>query len=84
VQHVIIMVDRANSGTHQVSTVNVGVENLSSLVPAVAQAQAKEMEKNDYAQTKRIYLNRAFGGNRHYCVIDGNLDAGAATGKGAG
>jgi len=44
------------------------------------QVQAKEKEKNNHAQTKRIYLNRASGGNRHCCAIDGDIDAGAAAG----
>jgi len=69
---------------NQISMVNVGLENFFSLVSAVTQVQAKEKEKNNHAQKKRIYIDRALGGNRHYCIIDGNLDAGAATGKGAG
>jgi hypothetical protein len=36
--------------------------------------QVKEKGRR-HAQTKRFYVNRAFGGHCHYCVIDGNLDA---------
>ncbi len=31
-----------------------------------------------HGETKRIYLNRALGGNRHYCTIDGDINAGTA------
>ena len=33
---------------------------------------------------KGLYLNRAVGCYRHYCVITGDIDAGPATGKKAG
>ncbi len=34
----------------------------------------KEMVKS-YAQSKWLYINRAFGGHRHYCTADGGIDA---------
>jgi hypothetical protein len=44
------------------------------------------VEKLDYhhEQTKRIHLNRTFGGDRYYCAIDGNTDAGTTAGKETG
>jgi len=33
---------------------------------------------NKYEQTRGIYLNRAVGGNRYHCDIDGDIDAGTA------
>jgi hypothetical protein len=42
-------------------------------------------EKGKYhARTKRIYVNRAFGGDCHHCLADGDIDAGAAAGKETG
>jgi len=39
-----------------------------------------------YARTKRLYFNRALGGDCHHCLVDGDIDAGTAarkeTGKG--
>jgi hypothetical protein len=29
-----------------------------------------------YGQTKGFYVNRTSGGDRYYCAIDGNIDAG--------
>jgi hypothetical protein len=55
----------------------------SSLVPSVMQVQAKDKEKH-HVQTKRIYLNRAFGGDFHYCVIDGDIAAYAPAGQKTG
>jgi hypothetical protein len=43
----------------------------------------KEMVKS-YAQSKWLYFNRAVGGYCHHCVIDGNIDAGAAASKETG
>jgi hypothetical protein len=37
-----------------------------------------------YEQTKRIYTNRTFGRNRHYCPIDGDTDARSAADKETG
>ena len=31
-------------------------------------------------ETKRIYVDRTFGGNFYPCVIDGDIDAGVAEG----
>jgi hypothetical protein len=42
----------------------------------------KEMVKS-YAQSKWLYLNRAFGGNRYHRGIDGYLDASTKSGPGA-
>ena len=50
------------------------------------------MEVQRYVQTKsiypprvwRVYVNRTFGGNRHCCTIDGDIDAGPAAGKETG
>ncbi len=43
----------------------------------------KEMVKS-YAQSKWLYINRAFGGDCYRRLIDGNIDASAAAGKEAG
>ncbi len=43
----------------------------------------KEMVKS-YAQSKWLYINRAFGRDCHYRIIDGDIDAGTAAGKKAG
>ena len=88
---VIIPAFRAAAGSAPTSG-GVGLENFSSLAGrrgdrtcTCGYESAGEREgENNHAQTKRIYLNRAFGGDRYYCVIDGDLDAGTATGKGAG
>jgi len=40
--------------------------------------------KMDYEQTKSIYLNRTFGGDCHYRIVDGDIDAGTAAGEKAG
>jgi hypothetical protein len=37
-----------------------------------------------YAQKNRVHINRAFGGNCHHCIIDGDIDAGFAAGKKTG
>ena len=87
----IIPAFRAAAGSAPTSG-GVGLENFSSLAGrrgdrtcTCGYESAGEREgENNHAQTKRIYLNRAFGGDRYYCVIDGDLDAGTATGKGAG
>ena len=34
-----------------------------------------------YAQTKRIYINRAFSSDSHYCIIDGDTNAGTKSGE---
>ncbi len=34
----------------------------------------KEKDKS-HAHTKRLYFNRTFGGDCHYCIIDGDIDA---------
>jgi hypothetical protein len=34
-----------------------------------------------HARTKGLYINRTLGGDRNYCAIDGNTDAGATAGK---
>jgi hypothetical protein len=31
--------------------------------------------ENRHVQVKRIYANRASGGDCHHCVIDGDIDA---------
>jgi len=31
----------------------------------------------DYVQTTRIYINRITGCDRHYCIVNGNINAGA-------
>jgi hypothetical protein len=33
---------------------------------------------------KGFYFNRAFGSNRYYCVVDGDINAGVGAGQGAG
>ena len=33
-----------------------------------------------YEQTKRIYFDRAAGGDCHHCFVDGDIDAGIAEG----
>jgi hypothetical protein len=43
----------------------------------------KEKDERD-AQRKRLYPNRAFGGDCHYRIIDGDTDAGTTAGKAAG
>ncbi len=43
----------------------------------------KEMVKS-YAQSKRLYFNRAFGGDSYYRIIDGDIDASAAASKETG
>jgi hypothetical protein len=35
-----------------------------------------------YGQAKRVHINRASGGNRYHCIIDGNSDADPEKGKG--
>jgi hypothetical protein len=40
--------------------------------------------EHGHEREKRIHSDRTPGGNRYYCVIDGNIDAGTATGKEAG
>ena len=62
----------------------VGLENLFFTCTCGYESAGEREGENNHAQTKRIYLNRAFGGDRYYCVVDGDLDAGTATGKGAG
>ncbi len=37
-----------------------------------------------YGQTKGFYANRTFGGNRHHCIVDGDIDAGTTAGKETG
>ncbi len=37
-----------------------------------------------YGQIKRIHVNRATGCNCHYCVTDGDIDAGTKPGKETG
>jgi hypothetical protein len=38
-----------------------------------------------YGQTKkRVYVGRTFGGDCHYCNIDGDIDAGTEQGQGTG
>jgi hypothetical protein len=37
------------------------------------------MKETDHAE-KRLYANRAFGGNCHYCATDGDFAAYAAAG----
>ena len=50
-----------------------------------AEALFTKYEKEyHYEQTKRIYLNRAVGGNCHYCIVDGDIDARTPAGQGAG
>jgi hypothetical protein len=34
-----------------------------------------EEKENRHAQRKRLYLNRASGGNRHHCGVDGDIAA---------
>ena len=36
------------------------------------------------AQTTRIYADRTAGGNRYYCVVDGDIDAGPSAGAETG
>jgi hypothetical protein len=43
----------------------------------------KEKDKH-YAHTKGLYFNRAFSGNCHHCITDGDIDAGPAAGERAG
>jgi len=43
----------------------------------------REKEKH-HVQTKSIYLNRAFGRDCHYRIIDGDIDAGDAAGEETG
>jgi hypothetical protein len=35
---------------------------------------SKEMGKS-YAQRKRLYVNRAFSSDCHYCIVVGDIDA---------
>ena len=44
----------------------------------------RQFEGDHYVRTKGVYVNRAFGGNCHSCVIIGVTDAGVGAGKGAG
>jgi hypothetical protein len=37
-----------------------------------------------HARTKRLYLNRAFGGDCYHRIIDGDIDAGVETGERTG
>jgi hypothetical protein len=37
-----------------------------------------------YEQIKRVHVNRAIGRYRHYCVTDGDIDAGTKPGKETG
>lgn len=42
-------------------------------------------EKGKYhARTERIYINRAFSSDSHYCIIDGDTNAGAKPGEETG
>jgi hypothetical protein len=43
----------------------------------------KEKDKHD-AQRKRLHVNRAFGSDCYYRIIDGDTDAGTTAGKAAG
>ena len=41
--------------------------------------EKKKLQSSDLLQ--RIYTNRAFGGYLHYCVINGDIDAGSESSK---
>jgi len=49
--------------------------------PANGYLQKKE---NRHAQTKRIYINRAFGSHSYHCSVDGDIDACPESGQGTG
>jgi len=57
----------------------------TSLKLSVGLQKPSLKEKENYhAQTKGVYVNRAFGGDCHYRIIDGDTYAGAAAGEKAG
>jgi lysozyme family protein len=37
-----------------------------------------------HAQTTGVYIDRTAGGNCYYCAVDGDIDAGTATGEETG
>ena len=47
-------------------------------------SQDSESIKAPCGSSNGVYVNRTFGGNRHCCIIDGDIDAGAAAGKETG
>jgi hypothetical protein len=44
----------------------------------------KNPQSGNWKISNGLYLNRTFGSDCHYCVIDGDIDAGAAAGKETG
>jgi hypothetical protein len=44
----------------------------------------KKRRGDFHAKAQRLYVNRAAGGNCHYCVVDGYIDAGTTAGEETG
>jgi len=57
------------------------MKNLNCIQALGLALSSIEKTRYRYCETKRIYSDRTFSGNRYYCAVNGNIDAGSGESK---
>jgi hypothetical protein len=75
------MADNLNGGAHRFSAALRRMNQIWMANAGLEQPSLKRKRKSHYAHTKSIHLDRAFGGDCHHGVIDGDTDARTPAGE---